>query len=73
MTSMIEGRLGIDTDERWGFSHTNQWIFGYKLHIASSVSVFRYQILLWEMKVVKSIVKSEVVLFCKILEIRLIN
>ena len=26
----------IDTDARWGFSHTKQWIFGYKLHIVSS-------------------------------------
>ena len=29
-------RSGIDTDARWGFSHTNQWMFGYKLHITSS-------------------------------------
>ncbi|HEY6882947.1 MAG TPA: transposase, partial [Nitrososphaeraceae archaeon] len=38
-SSMIEGvvpRSGIDTDARWGFSHTKQWIFGYKLHITSS-------------------------------------
>ena len=27
---------GIDTDARWGFSHTKGWIFGYKLHITSS-------------------------------------
>jgi hypothetical protein len=27
---------GIDTDARWGFSHTRGWIFGYKLHITSS-------------------------------------
>jgi hypothetical protein len=36
---MIKGavpRSGIDTDARWGFSHTKQWIFGYKLHITSS-------------------------------------
>ena len=36
---MIEGvvpRSGIDTDARWGFSHTKGWIFGYKLHITSS-------------------------------------
>jgi hypothetical protein len=26
---------GIDTDARWGFSYTKQWIFGYKLHIIS--------------------------------------
>ncbi|MGB6530456.1 MAG: hypothetical protein WBF33_20320 [Candidatus Nitrosopolaris sp.] len=36
---MIKGavpRSGIDTDARWGFSHTKQWMFGYKLHITSS-------------------------------------
>jgi Transposase DDE domain len=36
---MIKGvvpRSGIDTDARWGFSHTKGWIFGYKLHIVSS-------------------------------------
>jgi hypothetical protein len=36
---MIKGivpRSGIDTDARWGFSHTKGWIFGYKLHITSS-------------------------------------
>ncbi len=27
---------GIDTDARWGFSHTRGWIFGYKLHMVSS-------------------------------------
>ena len=27
---------GIDTDARWGFSHTKGWIFGYKLHITAS-------------------------------------
>jgi hypothetical protein len=26
----------IDTDGRWGFSHTKGWIFGYKLHLISS-------------------------------------
>ena len=38
-SSMIKGlvpRSGIDTDARWGFSHTKQWMFGYKLHITSS-------------------------------------
>jgi hypothetical protein len=29
-------RSGIDSDARCGFSHTKQWIFGYKLHITSS-------------------------------------
>jgi hypothetical protein len=38
-SSMIEGvvpRSGIDTDARWGFSHSKGWIFGYKLHITAS-------------------------------------
>jgi hypothetical protein len=38
-SSMIKGivpRSGIDIDARWGFSHTKQWIFGYKLHITAS-------------------------------------
>jgi hypothetical protein len=38
-SSIIKGavpRSGIDTDARWGFSHTKQWVFGYKLHITSS-------------------------------------
>ena len=38
-SSIIEGivpRSGIDTDARWGFSHTKGWIFGYKLHMISS-------------------------------------
>jgi len=38
-SSMIKGIIphsGIDTDARWGFSHTKGWIFGYKLHMISS-------------------------------------
>jgi DDE family transposase len=38
-SSMTEGvipRSGIDSDARWGFSHTKGWIFGYKLHLISS-------------------------------------
>lgn len=38
-SSMKKGKVphsGIDTDARWGFSHTRGWIFGYKLHITSS-------------------------------------
>ena len=27
---------GIDTDAKWGFSHTKEWIFGYKLHMVSN-------------------------------------
>jgi len=30
---------GIDTDARWGYSHTKKgWIFGYKLHITSTTT-----------------------------------
>ena len=29
-------RSGIDTDARWGFSHTKSWVFGYKLHMVAS-------------------------------------
>ncbi len=27
---------GIDTDARWGYARTKGWIFGYKMHLASS-------------------------------------
>jgi hypothetical protein len=27
---------GIDTDAKWGYSHTKEWIFGYKLHMICS-------------------------------------
>ncbi|MQB02109.1 MAG: transposase [Actinobacteria bacterium] len=36
MKKGIVPRQGIDTDARWGFSHTRGWIFGYKLHMVSS-------------------------------------
>jgi hypothetical protein len=36
MNNGIVPRSGIDTDARWGFSHTKGWIFGYKLHMISS-------------------------------------
>jgi hypothetical protein len=36
MKEGIVPRSGIDTDARWGFSHTRGWIFGYKLHMVSS-------------------------------------
>jgi hypothetical protein len=36
MSKGIVPRSGIDTDSRWGFSHTRGWIFGYKLHMISS-------------------------------------
>jgi hypothetical protein len=37
MKKGIVPRLGIDTDARWDYSHTNKgWIFGYKLNMVSS-------------------------------------
>jgi hypothetical protein len=27
---------GIDTDAKWGYSHTKGWVFGYKLHLSST-------------------------------------
>ncbi|MGD9533077.1 MAG: transposase [Candidatus Nitrosocosmicus sp.] len=27
---------GIDTDARWEYSHTKDWVFGYKLHMICS-------------------------------------
>ena len=36
MNKGIVPRSGIDTDARWGFSHTRGWVYGYKLHITSS-------------------------------------
>jgi hypothetical protein len=36
MNKGIIPRSGIDTDARWGYSHTKGWIFGYKLHMISS-------------------------------------
>ena len=36
MKEGIIPRSGIDTDARWGFSHTKGWIFGYKLHLISN-------------------------------------
>ncbi len=35
-SSMKKGIIpcsGINTDARWGYSHTKKWIFGYKLHL----------------------------------------
>ncbi len=37
MNNGIVPRSGIDTDARWGFSHTKGWIFGYKLHMIYQV------------------------------------
>ena len=30
---------GIDTDARWGYSHTKGWVFGYKLHLISTTAI----------------------------------
>src|SRR6476659_1962936 len=30
----------IDTDTRWGYSHTKGWVFGYKLHLTSTAGEF---------------------------------
>ena len=38
-SSMEQGIVpcsGVDTDARWGFSHTKGWVFGYKLHMVCS-------------------------------------
>jgi hypothetical protein len=38
-SSMKKGvvpRSGVDTDARWGYSHTRGWVFGYKLHLTST-------------------------------------
>ena len=40
-SSMKKGvvhRSGIDTDARWGYSHTRGWIFGYKLRITPTTA-----------------------------------
>ena len=29
---------GIDTDARWGYSHTKGWVFGYKLHLTCTTA-----------------------------------
>ena len=39
MKKGIVPHSGIDTDARWGFSHTKGWIFGYKLHMISSTGL----------------------------------
>jgi len=42
-SSMKEGIVpysGIDTDARWGYSNTKEWIFGYKLHVVSSTDPY---------------------------------
>ena len=36
MKKGVVPRSGIDTDARWGYSHTKGWVFGYKLHLTST-------------------------------------
>jgi hypothetical protein len=36
MKNGVIPRSGIDTDARWGYSHTKEWVFGYKLHLSAS-------------------------------------
>ena len=38
MKKGVVHRSGIDTDARWGYSHTKGWIFGYKLHLTSTTA-----------------------------------
>jgi hypothetical protein len=33
---------GIDTDARWGYSHTKGWIFGYKLHLTCTAAIYEH-------------------------------
>ncbi len=36
MNKGVVPRSGIDTDARWGYSHTKGWVFGHKLHLTST-------------------------------------
>ena len=38
MNKGVVPRSGIDTDARWGYSHTRGWVFGYKLHLTSTTA-----------------------------------
>jgi hypothetical protein len=42
MKKGIVPRSGIDTDAKWGYSHTKGWIFGYKLHLTSTTGELYY-------------------------------
>ena len=42
MKKGVVPRSGIDTDARWGYSHTKGWIFGYKLHLTSTTGNLMY-------------------------------
>ena len=39
MEKGIVPRSGIDTDAKWGYSHTKGWIFGYKLHLTCTTAI----------------------------------
>ena len=45
MKSGVVPRSGIDTDARWGYSHTKGWVFGYKLHLTSTTAGRSYSTL----------------------------
>jgi hypothetical protein len=38
----IVSRSGIDTDAKWGYSHTKGWIFGYKLHLTCTAAIYEH-------------------------------
>jgi hypothetical protein len=42
MKKGIVPRSGIDTDARWGYSHTKGWIFGYKLHLTCTAAIYEH-------------------------------
>ena len=59
MTKGLVPRSGIDTDARWGYSHTKGWIFGYKLHmVCSTDSSLLYLYLLISQLQMYRIIKS---------------
>ncbi len=39
MKKGIISRSGIDSDARWGYSHTKGWISGYKLHLTYTIAI----------------------------------
>jgi hypothetical protein len=36
MEKEVLPHFGIDIYAKWGYSHTKEWIFGYKLHLTST-------------------------------------
>jgi hypothetical protein len=40
MKKRLVPRSGIDTDSKWGYSHTKEgWVFGYKLHLTCTAAI----------------------------------